>query len=516
MNLSNSGDSTHSPQNESNEKSSPGEKLNAEKPEIENTLHNRSAESGRETNDEGVAEPGQLWHEARHLEIEKPEGAADLEVEMPPESAGEPEIADDPVRMYLHEIGRVNLLTAEEEQTLARKMTEGKRIKEIKQDWLNVYGRLPSATEIVLTILKELHQASPIIRLFQKQLNLPPTASFVETISNAKLRDNIDGEIEQQLIQDIAHQLNKSILEIERLLINLSLNINLLPQEILNIIGNSATLADLEELVTDTTFINSIKTYERRLDTYLKGIEIEAEKAERHLIEANLRLVVSIAKKHIGRGMSLLDLIQEGNIGLIRAVEKFNYHKGYKFSTYATWWIRQAITRAIADQSRTIRIPVHMVETINKLLRVSRQLAQEYGREPTSREIGKEMEIPPEKVRGIVKVSQLPVSLESPMGEEEDSHLGDFIEDRNALPPVDAASKQLLKEQIDDVLSTLTPREQRVLQLRFGLEDGRSRTLEEVGREFGVTRERIRQIEAKALRKLRHPSRSRKLKDYLE
>ncbi|MBR6331524.1 MAG: RNA polymerase sigma factor RpoD [Dehalococcoidales bacterium] len=317
-------------------------------------------------------------------------------------------------------------------------------------------------------------------------------------------------------MNNLAASMETDINNAEQAVIKLSLNLALLPDVAIDNIDKKVTISGLKDKITEQDFIDLLKSREILFREDFKQILKDSEEAQEHLIEANLRLVVSVAKKHIGRGMPLLDLLQEGNIGLIRAVEKFDYHRGFKFSTYATWWIRQAITRAIADQARTIRIPVHMVETINKLLSVGRQLSQELGREATPQEIGEQMDLPAEKVREIIKVSQLPISLESPIGEEEDSHLGDFLEDQNAAAPPDVAARQLLREQIDSILNSLSPREKRVLTMRFGLEDGRSRTLEEVGKEFNVTRERIRQIEAKALRKLRHPTRSKKLKDYLE
>ncbi len=423
---------------------------------------------------------------------------------------------DDPVRMYLHEIGRVPLLTASDEKNLAQKMELGKRLQEVKASLQEATGVEPTESEVILEVLKEISETEDLVSKIQKELGIEPYNEFQKFYKDETIKQNIQGEFNLDFMNNLAASMETDINNAEQAVIKLSLNLALLPDVAIDNIDKKVTISGLKDKITEQDFIDLLKSREILFREDFKQILKDSEEAQEHLIEANLRLVVSVAKKHIGRGMPLLDLLQEGNIGLIRAVEKFDYHRGFKFSTYATWWIRQAITRAIADQARTIRIPVHMVETINKLLSVGRQLSQELGREATPQEIGEQMDLPAEKVREIIKVSQLPISLESPIGEEEDSHLGDFLEDQNAAAPPDVAARQLLREQIDSILNSLSPREKRVLTMRFGLEDGRSRTLEEVGKEFNVTRERIRQIEAKALRKLRHPTRSKKLKDYLE
>jgi RNA polymerase primary sigma factor len=481
---------------------------------------------------------------------------------------------DDPVRMYLKEIGKVALLTAEEEVVLAKAIELGEQaVEDPARALVNLYTWVSTTSEAkarsmaamrAFDLPKESARVTrdaidwwvkrrrpiepPVVKLSKARrapdLDDQARERIMHAESIMKLMAADPGEALKQAVlfghtyrfRPLDHAGTSELVELERWARETA-------QEIVRAYiedGNDA--AYLHELGYDPTIPVEVPLEKRSGRLVEQSVD-----ARKRLTEANLRLVVSIAKKYIGRGMSFLDLIQEGNIGLIRAVEKFDYEKGFKFSTYATWWIRQAITRAIADQARTIRIPVHMVETINRLIRVSRTLLQELGREPTVEEIARRMSrdeivrelrdklqreptevevdereaigpqtVSPEKVREIMKVSQEPVSLETPIGEEEDSHLGDFIPDLASVAPADAASHQLLKEQVEGVLDSLTPRERRVLQLRFGLEDGRSRTLEEVGRDFNVTRERIRQIEAKALRKLRHPSRSRKLKDYLE
>jgi RNA polymerase primary sigma factor len=500
--------------------------------------------------EDGVADP------AARLPTEGPTKLDPKEVEEPTAEDLEAISADmigidDPVRMYLKEIGKVALLTAEEEVVLAKAIELGEQM--VEEPWKAV----ASLHEWTLhDTERKTRTAKPQHRLpFGDEMHAMVRAGIAARTTRSLMTQTPDFHL-IKAGRDAQSEGTKELLKEGKKLVatynagpktdtflplldwaffavhngDLDSRDNPGLRAIWDWTREAVAWPALERYILAGNDAELLKRMgydpEVPLETKLrdrKGVVVEIGRdAREQLTSANLRLVVSIAKKYIGRGMSFLDLIQEGNIGLIRAVEKFDYEKGFKFSTYATWWIRQAITRAIADQARTIRIPVHMVETINRLIRVSRGLLQELGREPTVEEIaeamskGQEVQVTPEKVREIIKVSQEPVSLETPIGEEEDSHLGDFIEDRGALAPAEAASHQLLKEQVEAVLDSLTGRERRVLQLRFGLEDGRARTLEEVGKEFNVTRERIRQIEAKALRKLRHPSRSRKLKDYLE
>jgi RNA polymerase primary sigma factor len=515
-----------------------------------------AAEDGADVGIVVVAEDGVADPAAVKLPSDAPAKLDPKEVEEP--SAEELEAIsadmigiDDPVRMYLKEIGKVALLTAEEEVVLAKAIELGEQL--VEAPWkgiVSLHEWTLHDTERKTRTTKTQHRlpfGEEAHALVQRGLAAPGAADLLVASPDFHLvkagRDAQSEGTKERLkeAKKLVHTYNEApstetflpLLDWAFLAVHngdLDSRDNVGLRAIWDWTREDVAFPALERWIIAGNDADLLKRMgydpEVPLNTKLRDrkgtIVVIGRDAREQLTSANLRLVVSIAKKYIGRGMSFLDLIQEGNIGLIRAVEKFDYEKGFKFSTYATWWIRQAITRAIADQARTIRIPVHMVETINRLIRVSRGLLQELGREPTVEEIaeamskGQEVQVTPEKVREIIKVSQEPVSLETPIGEEEDSHLGDFIEDRGALAPAEAASHQLLKEQVEAVLDSLTGRERRVLQLRFGLEDGRARTLEEVGKEFNVTRERIRQIEAKALRKLRHPSRSRKLKDYLE
>jgi RNA polymerase primary sigma factor len=415
---------------------------------------------------------------------------------------------DDPVRMYLREIGRVPLLTSQREVELSAAMERGDYLAACAARFVEATGHDADGMSIARAIYDAFKAGWPdVVALYRAAYGDDVALPAKQVVLRALIPMT---QISETAMSRAARERGITVDEQEESVRLRNVEWDLLPSSLQALIRDTETWPD--DATVDLLLVEQADRLTRRWEDQL----VSGTRAKVALTEANLRLVVSVAKKYVGRGMSMLDLIQEGNLGLIRAVEKFQHHKGFKFSTYATWWIRQAITRAIADQARTIRIPVHMVETINRLIRTSRRLQQELGREPSTEEIAEAMEITPDRVREIIKISQEPVSLEMPIGEEEDSNLGDFIEDHKAPAPADAASRQMLKEQVDDVLSSLSEREKDVLIMRFGLEDGRPRTLEEVGKHFGVTRERIRQIEAKALRKLRHPSRAKKLKDYLE
>jgi RNA polymerase primary sigma factor len=495
--------------------------------------------------------------DSEHKLREKGEGEEGAELDLTP---GTLDKTNDPVRMYLREMGTVPLLTREGEVEIAKRIERGKKAV------MRVISRTPMAVGVVTALAERLAQGEMSVRdmvVFQEEevteektaAKIKETLKLSDAVANAHLnylkmrekyadvgkrdpkytkakwrvgrlrigvsnairRIEFAESVKRRLVERMRDSIDR-ISDAEHRISNLNYRLkhdSRMSDEAAKELRRQVTEQRNLMRTVEDEFGSQVAEIKQNLDSMLRG-EAQAEQAKKELVEANLRLVVSIAKKYTNRGLQFLDLIQEGNIGLMKAVDKFEYKRGYKFSTYATWWIRQAITRAIADQARTIRIPVHMIETINKLIRTSRALVQELGREPTSEEIAKRMDIPVSKVRKVMKIAQEPISLETPIGEEEDSHLGDFIEDRNVVSPSEAVININLKEQTEALLKTLTPREEKVIKMRFGIGDGSEHTLEEVGQSFAVTRERIRQIEAKALRKLRHPSRSRKLKAFLE
>lgn len=468
-------------------------------------------ESGKaleiEAGDEDTASP--------FTEVEANEHASPEVVSDPYRSDLCYEVPDDLVRMYLREAARVPLLNAREEKALAERVELKRHIENLDKSWQESHGTIPSATDIMTTMLQGVWEALPFADVLREKLDLPAEATVSQVLYDQRLADAINGDANRHLVMTLSSRMKVAPETVESLPVNLSLGLHLLPREMLQDIEREGLVSKLDKSREQTQLYKVLGSYEGQMLSRLKQAKKEGASARQHLVEANLRLVVNIAKKYVGRGMPLLDLVQEGSMGLMRAVDKFDHRRGHKFSTYATWWIRQAVTRTIADHARTIRVPVHVVETINKLMSKSHTLTHEYGYEPTPDQIAREMNMPTEKVEEISQMTKDVVSLDAPVMEDQESYFSDFIRDTRA-EPTEAASYLLLKDQVREALGHLTEKERRILTLRFGLEDGHNRSLKEIGDEFHVTRERIRQIEGQALRRLRDPDLSDTLRDYLD